>query len=52
VIYLTAWLFLPDHEIYAQAFACDITDEAAMDRLLGEVIQAFGCIDVLIDDAA
>src|SRR5262249_8184702 len=30
------------YQINAQAFACDITDDAAVDRLVGEVRQAFG----------
>jgi len=36
----------------SQAFACDITDGAAVDRLVGEVIQAFGRLDILVNDAA
>src|ERR1700688_4477734 len=40
------------YQIKAQAFACDITDGAAVDRLVGEVTQAFGRLDVLINDAA
>jgi 3-oxoacyl-[acyl-carrier protein] reductase len=40
------------YQIKAQAFACDITDDAAVDRLVGEVTQAFGRLDVLINDAA
>src|ERR1700712_4961379 len=40
------------YQINAQAFACDITDGAAVDRLIAEVIQAFGRLDVLINDAA
>src|SRR6195952_3676990 len=40
------------YQINAQAFACDITDGAAGDRLVGEVTQAFGRLDVLINDAA
>src|SRR4030088_677262 len=40
------------HQINAQAFACDITDGTAVDRLIGEVTQAFGRLDVLINDAA
>src|ERR1700710_100427 len=40
------------YQINAQAFACDITDGAAVDRLVGEVTQAFGRLDVLINDAA
>lgn len=40
------------HQVKAQAFACDITDDAAVDRLIGEVTQAFGRLDVLVNDAA
>src|SRR6202051_5123926 len=40
------------YQINAQAFACDITDGAAVDRLVGEVTQACGGLDVLINDAA
>src|SRR3954464_12787817 len=36
----------------AQAFACEITDGAAVDRLVGEVTRTFGRLDVLINDAA
>src|ERR1700748_1520338 len=40
------------YQINARAFACDITDAAAVDRLVGEVTQAFGRLDILINDAA
>ena len=40
------------YQINARAFACDITDGAAVDRLVSEVTQAFGRLDVLINDAA
>src|SRR5437868_10590286 len=40
------------YQIKAQAFGCDITDDAAVDRLVGEVTEAFGRLDVLINDAA
>ena len=40
------------YQIKAQAFACDITDGAAVDRLVGEVTQVFGRLDILINDAA
>src|ERR1051325_3818110 len=40
------------YQINARAFACDITDGAAVDRLAGEVIRAFGRLDILINDAA
>src|SRR6202030_1144691 len=40
------------YQINARAFGCDITDGAAVDRLVGEVTQAFGRLDVLVNDAA
>ncbi|MDI1265706.1 MAG: SDR family NAD(P)-dependent oxidoreductase [bacterium] len=40
------------YHIKAQAFGCDITDGAAVDRLVGEVTKAFGRLDILINDAA
>src|ERR1700751_5892205 len=40
------------YQINARAFACDITDGTAVDRLIGEVRQAFGRLDVLVNDAA
>src|SRR6266513_5939285 len=40
------------YQINARAFACDITDGAAVDRLIGEVTRAFGRLDILINDAA
>src|SRR5260370_40497916 len=40
------------YQINARAFDCDITDDAAVDRLIGEVTQAFGRLDILINDAA
>src|SRR5579872_7251763 len=40
------------YRINAQAFACDITDGAALDRLVREVRRAFGRLDILINDAA
>src|ERR1700760_800566 len=40
------------YQINARAFACDITDDAAVERLVGEVTQAFGRLDILINDAA
>src|SRR6202034_1575732 len=40
------------HDIKAQAFACDLTDGAAVDRLVGEVTKAFGRLDILVNDAA
>src|ERR1044072_9762680 len=40
------------YQINSRAFACDITDGAAVDRLAGEVTRAFGRLDVLVNDAA
>jgi 3-oxoacyl-[acyl-carrier protein] reductase len=40
------------YRVNARAFACDITDGAAVDRLVGEITRAFGRLDVLINDAA
>jgi 3-oxoacyl-[acyl-carrier protein] reductase len=40
------------YHVKAQAFACDIADGAAVDRLIGEVTKAFGRLDILINDAA
>jgi 3-oxoacyl-[acyl-carrier protein] reductase len=40
------------HQINAAAFACDITDGAAVARVVGEVTRRFGRLDILINDAA
>src|SRR5215472_11780438 len=40
------------YQINARAFACDIADDAAVGRLVSEVTQAFGRLDILINDAA
>ncbi len=40
------------HQINAAAFACDITDAAAVDTLIGDVTKRFGRLDILINDAA
>ena len=40
------------YQVNARAFGCDITDGAAVDRLVGEVTKAFGRLDILINDAA
>jgi 3-oxoacyl-[acyl-carrier protein] reductase len=40
------------YQINAAAFACDITDEAAIHALIGAVMQRFGRLDILINDAA
>jgi 3-oxoacyl-[acyl-carrier protein] reductase len=40
------------HQIKAAAFGCDITDGAAVERLIGDVTRRFGRIDILVNDAA
>jgi 3-oxoacyl-[acyl-carrier protein] reductase len=40
------------YQVNARAFACDITEDAAVNRLVGEVTQAFGRLDILVNDAA
>ena len=40
------------YQVNAHAFACDITEDSAVDRLVGDVTQAFGRLDILINDAA
>jgi len=40
------------HQVNAAAFACDVTDGVAVERILGEVSRHFGRIDILVNDAA
>jgi 3-oxoacyl-[acyl-carrier protein] reductase len=40
------------YQINAAAFACDITDGGAVDRLLRDVTARFGRLDILVNDAA
>jgi 3-oxoacyl-[acyl-carrier protein] reductase len=40
------------YQINAAAFACDITDGAAVDQLLRDVTARFGRLDILVNDAA
>jgi 3-oxoacyl-[acyl-carrier protein] reductase len=40
------------HQINAAAFACDVTDDAAVQRLIGDVSLRFGRLDILVNDAA
>jgi len=40
------------HQINAAAFACDITDAAAVESLFGAVTKHFGRLDILVNDAA
>jgi 3-oxoacyl-[acyl-carrier protein] reductase len=40
------------YRIDAAAFACDITDGAAVEGLIGQVTRHFGRLDILVNDAA
>jgi 3-oxoacyl-[acyl-carrier protein] reductase len=40
------------YQINAAAFACDISDGSAIDRLVGDVKTRFGRLDILVNDAA
>ncbi|MBR0671976.1 SDR family NAD(P)-dependent oxidoreductase [Neoroseomonas soli] len=40
------------HGTEAAAFACDVTDQAAVERLVSDVTARFGRIDILVNDAA
>ena len=40
------------YQINAAAFACDITDAAAVERVVREVTGRFGRLDILVNDAA
>jgi|SRR5579883_569916 3-oxoacyl-[acyl-carrier protein] reductase len=40
------------HQIDAGAFACDVTDGAAVDELVRQVTERFGRLDILVNDAA
>ncbi len=40
------------HQVNAAAFGCDITDAAAVQRLVAEVAKRFGRLDILVNDAA
>ncbi len=40
------------YQINAAAFACDITDDTAVERLIGDVARRLGRIDILVNDAA
>src|SRR5687767_2905500 len=40
------------YQVGAAAFACDVTDDAAVARVVGEVTGRFGRIDILVNDAA
>jgi 3-oxoacyl-[acyl-carrier protein] reductase len=40
------------YQINAAAFACDITDGADVDKVVGDVAGRFGRLDILVNDAA
>lgn len=40
------------YQVNAAAFACDLTDGTAIQKLVGDVVARFGRIDILINDAA
>ena len=40
------------HQVNAAAFACDITDGTAIERLIDDVVRRMGRIDILVNDAA
>jgi len=40
------------YQVNAAAFACDITDAVAIDKLVGDVTKHFGRLDILVNDAA
>ena len=40
------------HQVNAAAFACDITDGTAVERLVADVTNRFGRLDILVNDAA
>jgi 3-oxoacyl-[acyl-carrier protein] reductase len=40
------------HQIDAAAFACDVTDGMAVERVVGQVTGRFGRLDILVNDAA
>jgi 3-oxoacyl-[acyl-carrier protein] reductase len=40
------------HQVSAAAFGCDITDGAAVERVVREVTGRFGRLDILVNDAA
>ena len=40
------------HQVSAAAFGCDVTDAAAVARLVEDVTRRFGRLDILVNDAA
>jgi len=43
---------LRSHDVKADAFACDLTDPPQVEAMVAQVEQAFGRIDILVNDAA
>lgn len=41
-----------EHQIDARALQCDVAKEADVERLVGDVVDQFGRLDILINDAA
>jgi len=41
-----------EHSVEAQAFQCDLTQPAQIQRLVDDVVKRFGRLDILINDAA
>jgi 3-oxoacyl-[acyl-carrier protein] reductase len=40
------------YQVNAAAFGCDITDDAAVGKVIGDVTARFGRLDILVNDAA
>jgi 3-oxoacyl-[acyl-carrier protein] reductase len=40
------------YQVNAASFACDLTDPAAVTKLVGDVVARFGRLDIVINDAA
>jgi 3-oxoacyl-[acyl-carrier protein] reductase len=40
------------HQVNAAAFACDVTDGAAVEKVVEDVARRFGRLDILVNDAA
>ena len=43
---------LRQHKVRAEAMACDVTDPAQVQQLIARVLDTFGRLDVLVNDAA
>lgn len=43
---------MDSHQIQAAAVACDVTDKAAITRMVDDVVKRFGRLDIFINDAA